>query len=175
MSAPADGWPVPVPAKGPGAPAQAREPARQHDRSALRIVVADDVAHVRTGIARLLEQAGFVVAAQVATADVLGATVATILPDVVICDIRMPPDGKVAGLVAAEQIVTSHPSVGVLLLSTSLEPPYARRLLAARADGVGYLSKDRVADLDEFIAAVCTVARGGTVFDAGLRGDQRGG
>ncbi len=136
--------------------------------SALRIVIADDVAHVRTGIARLLEKAGFVVVGQIASAAGLGAEVAALLPDVVICDIRMPPDGKVAGLVAAEEIVTSHPAVGVLLLSTSLEPRYASRLVAARPHGVGYLSKDRVADLDEFAAAVRTVAAGGTAFDAAL-------
>ncbi len=139
---------------------------------ALRVVVADDVAHVRTGIARLLEKAGFVVAGQVASADVLGAEVAALLPDVVICDIRMPPDGKLAGLVAAEEIVTTHPAVGVLLLSTSLEPRYANRLVAARPHGVGYLSKDRVADLDEFAAAVRTVAAGGTAFDAALSDAQ---
>lgn len=144
---------------------------RRQAGSTLRVVIADDVAHVRAGIARLLERAGFVIAAQVASADVLAAKVAALLPDVVICDIRMPPDGRLAGLVAAEQIVTSHPSVGVLLLSTSLEPQYARRLVAARADGVGYLSKDRVADIVDFAAAVRTIADGGTAFDAGLRGD----
>jgi DNA-binding NarL/FixJ family response regulator len=146
-------------------------PAAAHRGDALRVVVADDVAHVRSAIARLLERAGFVVAAQVASADTLAAEVAELLPDVVVCDIRMPPDGKVAGLVAAEQIVTSHPSMGVLLLSTSLEPRYARRLVAARAHGIGYLSKDRVADLEDFVAAVRTVAGGGTAFDAGL-GDR---
>lgn len=140
---------------------------------ALRIVIADDVAHVRAGIAGLLEHAGFVVAAQVASADVLAAKVAAILPDVVVCDIRMPPDGRLAGLVAAEQIVSRHPSVGVLLLSTALEPRYARRLVLARAHGVGYLSKDRVADLEDFVAAVRTIAGGGTAFDAGLEASDR--
>ncbi len=154
MSATAAGRPV-VPAVGDG-------------ERVLRVVVADDVAHVRGAIARLLERAGFVVAAQVASAETLGAEVAALLPDVVICDIRMPPDGKVAGLVAAEEIVASHPSMGVLLLSTSLEPRYARRILAARPHGIGYLSKDRVADLEEFVAAVRTVAGGGTAFDSGL-------
>lgn len=135
---------------------------------ALRIVLAEDVAAVRRAIAQMLERAGFVVVAQVASADTLAAKVAALLPDVVICDIRMPPDGELSGLAAAEQIATSHPSVGVLLLSTVLEPRYARRLLAARARGVGYLSKDRVADLDEFTAALRAVARGGTAFDPGL-------
>lgn len=174
MSATPGGTPISSAAEGHAASMSAPEPGRQRQLgSALRIVIADDVAHVRAGIARLLEGAGFVVAAQVASADVLGAEVAAILPDVVICDIRMPPDGKLAGLVAAEQIVTSHPSVGVLLLSTSLEPRYAHRLLAARAHGVGYLSKDRVADLDEFTAAVRTVAGGGTAFDVGLGASDR--
>lgn len=100
-------------------------------------MIADDLAHVRAGVARLLERAGFVVAAQVASADSLAAKVAAIRPDVVICDIRMPPDGEVAGRVAAEQIVSRHPSVGVLLMSTALEPRYARRLVSARAHGVG--------------------------------------
>lgn len=170
MSATAGGGPV-VRAAGGRRGSQAVHGLawRRHAGDALRIVVADDVAHVRAGIAGLLERAGFVVAAQVASADALGAEVAALLPDVVICDIRMPPE--VAGLVAAEQIVTSHPSVGVLLLSTSLEPRYARRLIAARAYGVGYLSKDRVAELDEFAAALRTVAGGGTAFDARL-GDR---
>lgn len=169
MSAPACATPV-VRAAGDDRESTAGdELARQRQAtSALRVVIADDVAHVRTAIARLLDRAGFVVVAQVASADVLAAQVAALLPDLVICDIRMPPDGRVAGLVAAEQIIARQPSIGVLLLSTSLEPRYARRLLAARAHGVGYLSKDRVADLDEFAAAVRTIASGGTVFDAGL-------
>lgn len=146
------------------------ERVAQHRQAvgALTIVIAEDVAYVREGIARLLEQAGFVVSAQVERADLLVAQVAALSPDVVVCDIRMPPDGKVAGLVAAEQIVTGNPSVGVLLLSTSLEPRYARRLVAARPYGVGYISKESVADLGEFAAAIRAVARGETAFDARL-------
>jgi class 3 adenylate cyclase/CheY-like chemotaxis protein len=134
--------------------------------SATRVVLADDATLVREGFARLLESEGIEVVGQAGDAlDVLVA-VKEARPDVVVMDIRMPPNNRTDGLEAAEQLLAEGAGVGVLLLSTHLDATYARRLLdAGSGKGVGYLAKERVVDIGEFAAAVRRVAAGGTAFD----------
>ena len=134
-----------------------------------RVVLADDSVLLREGIGRLLEDAGFEVAAQSGTADDLLRDVALHSPDVAIVDVRMPPTHTDEGLRAAREIRARFPRVGVLVLSQVVERAYARELVADGAEGVGYLLKDRVADVDEFAAAVRTIAAGGTALDPELR------
>ncbi len=142
--------------------------ARRCDRSRLRVALADDSVLVREGIARVLEEAGMQIVAQAGTAEDLLAHVELHEPDVAIVDIRMPPTGTDEGLRAGREIRARFPSVGVLLLSQLLEPVYAVDLLADGADGVGYLLKDRIGDLDEFAAAVHRVAGGGCAVDPAI-------
>ena len=132
---------------------------------ARRVVLADDSVLLREGVARLLEEAGFEVVAQSGSADDLLRHVAMHKPDVAIVDIRMPPTHTDEGLVAAREIRERHPDVGVLLLSQYVEPAYAMSLLETSAEGVGYLLKDRVADLEQFGTAVRRVADGGSALD----------
>jgi DNA-binding NarL/FixJ family response regulator/class 3 adenylate cyclase len=133
-----------------------------------RVVLAEDSVLLREGIARLLADEGFDVVGQSSTADDLLLKVRSYSPDVVITDIRMPPTQTDEGLRAAQQIRSEHPGVGVLVLSQYVEPAYAMELLADSAEGVGYLLKDRVADVDEFVAAVHRVADGGSALDPAL-------
>lgn len=132
---------------------------------ARRVVLADDSVLLREGVARLLEEAGFEVVAQSGTADDLLRHVAMHKPDVAVIDIRMPPTHTDEGLQAAREIRERHPGVGVLLLSQYVEPSYAMALLETSAEGVGYLLKDRVADLEQFGTAVRRVADGGSALD----------
>jgi DNA-binding NarL/FixJ family response regulator/class 3 adenylate cyclase len=134
----------------------------------LRVTIADDAVLLREGIARLLEDADFDVVGQSGTADDLLLKVRSYSPDVAIVDIRMPPTQTDEGLRAAQEIREKHPSVGVLVLSQHVEPAYAMELLAENAEGVGYLLKDRVGDVDEFAAAVRRVAEGGSALDPAL-------
>ena len=134
----------------------------------LRVVLAEDSVLLREGIARLLTDAGFEIVGQTATADDLLLKVRSYAPDIVITDIRMPPTQTDEGLRAAQEIRASHPGVSVLVLSQYVEPSYAMDLLAESAEGVGYLLKDRVADVDEFVAAVRRVAEGGSALDPAL-------
>ena len=134
----------------------------------LRVVLADDSVLLREGIARLLSEAGFEVVGQSGTADDLLLKVRSYAPDVAVVDIRMPPTQTDEGLRAAQEIRTKHPEVGVLVLSQHVEPAYAMELLAESAEGVGYLLKDRVSDIDEFAAAVRRVAEGGSALDPSL-------
>ena len=131
----------------------------------MRVVVADDSVLLREGIARLLEDAGFEIVAQSGTADDLLRHVGMHKPDVAIVDIRMPPTHTDEGLRAAREIRDKHPEVGVLVLSQYVEAGYALELLQGSAEGVGYLLKDRVADVDEFADAVRRVAEGGSALD----------
>jgi DNA-binding NarL/FixJ family response regulator/class 3 adenylate cyclase len=131
----------------------------------MRIVLADDSVLLREGIARLLEDAGFEVVAQSGTADDLLRHVGMHKPDVALVDIRMPPTQTDEGLRAAQQIRERWPDTGVLVLSQYVEPAYAMELLGDNAEGVGYLLKDRVSDLDEFAAAVRRVGEGGSALD----------
>jgi DNA-binding NarL/FixJ family response regulator/class 3 adenylate cyclase len=134
----------------------------------LKVVLADDSILLREGIARLLEDAGFDVVGQVAGVDDLLLKVRSYSPDVAIVDIRMPPTFSDEGLRAAKEIREKHPGTGVLLLSQYVEPSYAMELLSDSAEGVGYLLKDRVADIPEFVASVRRVADGGSALDPSL-------
>ena len=131
----------------------------------LRIVVADDSALLREGIASLLEEAGHEVVGRSSDAEELMREVRSASPDVAIVDVRMPPGNAVEGLVAAAEIRRSYPSVAVLVLSQHLEPTYMLELVGDDASGVGYLLKDRVREVGEFVDAVERVAAGGTAFD----------
>jgi DNA-binding NarL/FixJ family response regulator len=131
----------------------------------MRVVLADDAILLREGVARLLEESGFEVAAQSGTADDLLRHVAMHKPRVAIVDIRMPPTQTDEGLRAAQEIRKRFPGTGVLVLSQYVEPGYAMELLAENAEGVGYLLKDRVSDVDEFAAAVRRVGEGGSALD----------
>jgi DNA-binding NarL/FixJ family response regulator len=133
--------------------------------SPLRIVVADDSALLREGIASLLEEAGHEVVGRSGSADDLLVKVRSLAPDVAIVDVRMPPGYADDGLRAAAEIRRSHPGVAVLVLSQHLEPAYMLELVGDDASGVGYLLKDRVRDVGEFIDSVERVAAGGTAFD----------
>ena len=133
--------------------------------SSLRVVLADDSVLLREGVARLLEDAGLQVVGQSATAEDLLLKVRSYSPNVAIVDIRMPPTHTDEGLRAAREIRERHPDVGVLVLSQYVEPAYALELLAESAEGVGYLLKDRVSDVEDFVAAVQRVAEGGSALD----------
>jgi DNA-binding NarL/FixJ family response regulator len=130
-----------------------------------RVVLADDQLLLREGVARLLEDAGMEVVAQVGDAEDLLRKVAAHRPDVAVVDVRMPPTQTDEGLRAAAQIRREHPGVGVLVLSQYVEEAYALDLFDEGADGLGYLLKDRVGDLDAFVGAVRRVAAGGSALD----------
>src|SRR5690349_3136244 len=129
------------------------------------VVLAEDSVLLREGVARLLQEAGFEVLAQSGTPEDLLRHVAMHKPDVAIVDIRMPPTQTDEGLRAAREIRERFPGVGVLVLSSYVEPSYAVELLSDSAEGVGYLLKDRVADVDEFVSSVRRVAQGGSALD----------
>jgi DNA-binding NarL/FixJ family response regulator len=131
----------------------------------VRVVVADDSVLLREGIVRLLEESGMEVVGQSGTADDLLLKVRSYTPDVAIIDIRMPPTHTDEGLKAAHEIRQKYPGTGVLVLSQYVEPAYAMELLADSAEGVGYLLKDRVSDVADFVAAVKRVAEGGSALD----------
>jgi DNA-binding NarL/FixJ family response regulator len=132
----------------------------------IRIVVADDNALLREGIASLLEDAGHQVVGRSPDADDLLLKVRSYSPDLAIVDVRMPAgDVEDGGLVAAAEIRKSHPSVTVLVLSQHLEPAVMLELVGDNASGIGYLLKDRVRDVAEFVDSVERVAAGGTAFD----------
>jgi DNA-binding NarL/FixJ family response regulator len=131
----------------------------------MRVMVADDAALFRAGVARLLTDAGFEVAAAVPDAQALLAAVAADPPDAVLVDIRMPPTHTTEGLDAAATLRERHPGVGVLVLSAHVEPHYALALIESGASGAGYLLKERVADVEELADAVRRGAGGGLVVD----------
>ncbi len=133
----------------------------------MRIVIAEDAAVLRDGLVELLIRRGHQVVAAVADGDALRAAVAEHHPDVdvAVVDIRMPPTHTDEGLRAAIALRRDRPGLGVLVFSQYVETRYAAELLAGRADGVGYLLKDRVADVRDFVAALTRVAAGETVLD----------
>jgi DNA-binding NarL/FixJ family response regulator/class 3 adenylate cyclase len=133
--------------------------------NSIRVVLADDTVLLREGVARLLSESGFDVVAQSGNADDLLRHVGMHKPDVAVVDIRMPPTHTDEGLQAARAIRERFPGTGVLVLSQYVEPGYALDLLSETAEGVGYLLKDRIADLDEFASAVRRVAEGGSALD----------
>jgi DNA-binding NarL/FixJ family response regulator len=138
---------------------------QEEHRASLRVVVADDDALLREGIAALLTDAGHEVVGRAGDADELLLKVRSYAPDIAIVDVRMPPGNADDGLVAAIEIRRAHPSVAVLVLSQHLEATYMLELVGDDASGVGYLLKDRVRDVTEFLDAVERVAAGGTAFD----------
>ena len=131
----------------------------------LSAVIAEDSTLLREGLARLLEEAEIDVVGQAGTADELMLKVRSYHPDVAIVDIRMPPTQTDEGIRAAREIRTKHPETGVLVLSQHVAHTYAVELLGDSAEGLGYLLKDRIADVTEFTAAVRRVAEGGSALD----------
>jgi DNA-binding NarL/FixJ family response regulator len=131
----------------------------------VRVAIAEDSVLLREGLARLLGEAGMDVVAQRGDAEGLLREVGTSPLDVVIVDIRLPPTHSDEGLRAALQIRAEHPSVGVLVLSQYVELGLAMKLLADSAEGVGYLLKDRISDVKDFVGAVRRVATGGSAID----------
>jgi DNA-binding NarL/FixJ family response regulator len=135
------------------------------DRPTIRVVVGEDQPLIREGVVHVLEGAGFEVVGVAADAEDLLRKARAHRPDVVVTDIRMPPGDADDGLQAALTIREEQPDIGVLVLSQFLESRYALDLVADRAEGVGYLLKDRVGDVPAFTDAVRRVARGGSALD----------
>ena len=131
----------------------------------MRVVIGEDEALLRIGLTHVMQAAGFDVVAAVGDARELVRSVGDHLPDVVVTDIRMPPDHKDAGLRAAMEIRREHPEIAVLVLSQHLQRAYAVELLGDRPSGVGYLLKQRIADVDTFTDDLRRIAAGGTVLD----------
>lgn len=131
----------------------------------MRIVIAEDSVLLRAGLTRILADAGEEIVATVGDADELVRVVRLHEPDLAIVDVRMPPTHTDDGLRAALQIRSELPAVGLLVLSQYVEEQYATELLGQSMNSVGYLLKDRIADIGEFIGAVRQVAEGGTVLD----------
>jgi DNA-binding NarL/FixJ family response regulator len=131
----------------------------------VRVVVADDAVILREGLARLLIEAGFEVVGQASDGRELLDQIEATAPDVAIVDIRMPPSHTDEGLQAAAEIRARHPQVGILVLSQYARPSYAIELLSNGTEGIGYLLKDRVSDLEELASSVRRVGEGGSVLD----------
>ena len=131
----------------------------------MRVVIADDETLLREGLARLLDEAGIQVVGKAATADELMRRVELTRPDVAIVDIRMPPTHTDEGLVAAQEIRSSHPEVGVLVLSHYVESRYAMRLLEEHPERSGYLLKERVSDVAVLVDALQRIDEGECVLD----------
>ena len=137
----------------------------------MRVVIADDAALVREGVARLLTEKGVKVVDLVGDADALRRSVRDLRPDVALVDIRMPPTHTDEGLRAAREIRSSHPDTAVLVLSQHLEPVYALKLLDAKPQGVGYLMKERVGRVEQVLDALQRVAAGECVLDRSVVDD----
>jgi DNA-binding NarL/FixJ family response regulator len=131
----------------------------------MRVVLADDSVLLREGVARLLEEAGIEVVAQAGDAEDLLRKVQAHKPDVAVVDVRMPPTHTDEGLRAAAAIRDTHPDTGVLVLSAYVDEGPALELLSDNAEGLGYLLKDRVGDIDAFVDAVRRVGEGGSALD----------
>jgi DNA-binding NarL/FixJ family response regulator len=131
----------------------------------VRVVVAEDSVLLREGIVRLLSESGLEVVGQAGDAEDLRRKAGAHRPDVVIADIRMPPDNTDDGLRAAIEIRERHPGTGVLVLSAYVEEAYALELVSDDASGIGYLLKDRIADVEGFVDAVRRVGDGGSALD----------
>lgn len=131
----------------------------------MRVVVADDSLLVRVGIVRLLGEAGFEVVGEASDPTQLLALADSVQPDVAVVDIRMPPTHTDEGVRAAAELRARQPRIGILVLSQHITPAYARDLLGVASEGIGYLLKDRVSDVDELADAIRRVANGGCVLD----------
>ena len=131
----------------------------------MRVVIAEDSVLLREGLARLLADGGFEVAAQAADASELKKAVRRFKPDVAVVDVRMPPTQTDEGARAALEIRAEQPEVAILLLSQVVEATHALALVSERPEGFGYLLKDRVLEIDDFLEAVRRVGKGGTAID----------
>jgi DNA-binding NarL/FixJ family response regulator len=131
----------------------------------VRVVIAEDLALLRDGLTRLLRDNGFEVVAAVADGDALVTSALLEQPDVAIVDIRLPPTFRDEGVRAALTLRDRSPDTGVLIVSQYIEQAYATELLADGRGGLGYLLKDRIMDVDDFVAAVRRVGEGGTALD----------
>ncbi|MPY93922.1 MAG: response regulator [Acidimicrobiia bacterium] len=131
----------------------------------MRVVIGEDEALLRTGLTHVLDAGGFDVVAAVGDADELVRAADDHLPDIVVTDIRMPPDHTDAGLRAALEVRRRHPAMAIVVLSHHLQRAYAIELLGDRSAGVGYLLKQRIADIDTFTDDLRRVAAGATVLD----------
>ena len=134
----------------------------------MRVAIAEDSVLLREGVARLLDDAGFEVVAKCGDAKDLMLKVRSYQLDIVIVDIRLPPTHSDEGLQAALEIRANHPDVSVLVLSQYVELGLALKLLSDSADSVGYLLKDRISDVDDFVGAVRRVANGGSAIDPNI-------
>jgi DNA-binding NarL/FixJ family response regulator len=131
----------------------------------VRVVIAEDSALLREGLARILAEGDFEVAGQCANADELHDVVRRRRPNVAVVDVRMPPTHTDEGARAARELREQYPEMGVLLLSQVVEAAHALALFSERPEGFGYLLKDRVLEIDDFLEAVRRVGRGGTAID----------
>jgi len=131
----------------------------------MRIVIAEDSVLLRAGLTRLLIEGGHEIVGAVGDADSLVDTVERVGPDLAVVDVRMPPTMSDDGLRAALSIRAAHPTVAILVLSQYVEETYASELLAGEVGGIGYLLKDRIADVGDFLEAVARVGAGNTVLD----------
>src|SRR5262249_25953929 len=150
-------------------PAAGRDPPRPRDASrrgaAMRAVVADDSPLMRAGVARVLADAGFDIVAEAADEDELRRAVEETRPDLAVVDVRMPPTNTDEGARTAVELRQLYPGLRIVLLSQIVEPRHALRLLREDAAGFGYLLKDRVLDVDDFVDSVRRVANGGMAID----------
>ena len=140
----------------------------------MRVVIADDSVLLREGLARVLTEGGFEVVAQAANADELRQVVRRYKPDIAIVDVRMPPTHTDEGARAAVEIRAEQPEVAVLVLSQVIEAAHAMQLFSERPEGFGYLLKDRVLEIDDFLEAVRRVGKGGTAIDPEVIGQLVG-
>lgn len=131
----------------------------------MRVIIAEDSVLLRAGLERLLVDAGHEIVGSLGTAEELVKTAATTQPDLAIVDVRMPPTFTDEGIRAAVLLRDQNPNVAILVLSQYVEERYASELIATSTRGLGYLLKERVADVEEFLAACETVAAGGTALD----------
>jgi DNA-binding NarL/FixJ family response regulator len=131
----------------------------------VRVVIAEDLTLLREGLAALLSECGHEVVATVGDGDALVAAIEEHGPDIALIDVRMPPTQTDEGVRAAVEVRRRHPQTGILILSQYVEERYAADLLEGGARGVGYLLKDRIADVEQFLGAIDRVAGGGTVID----------
>jgi CheY-like chemotaxis protein len=152
--------------KGLGVPTVAWQVDWDPDEEfALRVALADDSVLLREGVASVLSASGIDVVIQASEAETIMRSLEAVRPHVVVLDVRMPPTHTTEGLVAAEQIRSEHPEIGVLVLSASIDTVAVRQLLHQATDGIGYLLKDRVADVNELTTAIRAVASGGSAID----------
>ena len=140
----------------------------------MRVLIAEDSVLLRAGLARLLADEGFEVAGTVHDGPSLVNAAAALHPDVAIVDIRMPPTHTDEGLRAALEVRRMMPEIGIMILSQYVEERYALELIETNPSGVGYLLKDRVVEVDEFLAALHRIDQGGTVLDSEVVGQLLG-